>query len=115
MPDTLLDYDSKAMVNDILHRNKDKNFVRRILDPQAYPTLDNKDGSHSSHSMAWSDSPDGKYIVYPTVVYDEQTKKLRRLGDKQAYEHAVSTGEMIEFDTPDEADWFSKKYKSVWK
>ena len=95
---------------DILVQNSQKGFVKRILNPSAYPTLANPDGSSSTHSMAWS-SADEKHYVYPTVVMGK--KGLRRLSDKGAWKYARKTGNLIEFSTPEEADWFSKKYKRL--
>ena len=96
---------------DILVRNSDKGFVKRILNPKAYPTLPNPDGSSSTHSMAWGEGG-GKYYVYPTVIGGK--RGLRRLTDKDAWENAKKTGDLIEFSTPEEADWFSKRYKDIW-
>tara|TARA_R110000868_G_scaffold195330_1_gene441023 strand:+ start:1494 stop:1826 length:333 start_codon:yes stop_codon:yes gene_type:complete len=96
----------------ILIDNKDKNFVKRILTPEEYSTLKNKDGSFSTHSMAWSNDEDTSY-VYPTVVEDENGK-LKRLSDKDAYDYAIEHNEYIQFKNPDDADSFSKDYKQYW-
>lgn len=96
----------------ILEANKNKTFVQRILHKDKYPTLPNKDGSISTHSMAWSEV-DGKYIVYPTVLYGGGDK-MRRFEDEEAVPLAMESGNYIEFDSPEQADWFSKEYKSYW-
>ena len=45
----------KKEISKLLEANKHKEFVKRILKPKDYPVLDNKDGSHSTHSMSWGD------------------------------------------------------------
>jgi hypothetical protein len=96
-----------------LESNTDKKFVKRILNPEKYGRLDNKDGSHSTHSMAWGSVDGGKYMVFPTVV--TINGKLKRLKGKEAFKYAVKNKEGIIFDDKKEAAWFSKNYKSVWK
>ena len=95
----------------ILSKNSDKDFVKRIIAPEQYPTLDNGDGTISTHSMMWGDA-DGKFYVYPSVI--RKGKTLKRLSADQAWDHAVKTGERIEFDNPDDAHWFSRSYKEIW-
>jgi len=98
----------------ILLANEDKSFVKRILRPDKYPYIKNSDGSHSTHLMSWSGiEKDGKkkYVVYPSILYDG--KQLRDYGD-DAFDLAIKSGNYIEFDSPEKADWFSKRYKSIW-
>jgi hypothetical protein len=106
--------EERSVVLDLLEKNRDKQFVRRILEPEAYPKLDVGDGKVATHQMAWGEA-DGKFYVYPTVVYDEKDKKLRKLEDDKAFRHAMSTGEFITFDRADDAAWFSEKYKRAWE
>jgi hypothetical protein len=100
-------------INSIITSNGDKSFVRRIIAPNIFPKLANEDGTVSTHSMAWGEA-DGRYFVYPTVVSGEDSQ-LRRLDDKEAFDHALRTKEFIELGSAEEADWFSKKYKRVWE
>jgi len=101
-------------VNEILQKNKDKNFVQRILKPDVNPVLDEYagPGTHGTHLMSWATVGD-KHIVYPEII---QTPKgdLKRLGRTEARVYAIKNKEYIEFDTPEEADWFGKNYKRVW-
>lgn len=97
----------------ILIENEDVPFVKRILDARDFPTLDNEDGSYSTHSMSWSDDGSGRYFVYPTVVPDK-SGLLQRLDPDAAVKSAQSTKNFIELGSADEADYFSKNYKSVW-
>jgi hypothetical protein len=106
--------DPKRLI-EILEQNRDKEFVRRILTPGQYPVLWNKDGSHSTHSMAW-DGPDpktGRSVVYPTVVRLKDGRMVR-LDDRSALGYAIENNEIIPFDDPQEAETFSKQYKQWW-
>jgi hypothetical protein len=97
----------------ILKENEKKNFVQRIIEPGKYPKMLLENGYVATHLMAWAQSGD-KYVVYPTVQYDSKKKKLKRYQGKEAYQRAMRSGEYIEFDDPEEADWFSREYKQVW-
>lgn len=101
----------KIVLENILNRNKSKDFVKRIISPTLYPVLENEDGSHSTHSMAYAES-DGRYLVYPTVVSGE--KGLVRLSDDEAWKHALTNREYIDFDNEESAAWFSENYKKYW-
>jgi len=102
------DYDA---IMDILNTNSDKEFVKRIINPNSIDPLDNKDGSISTHSMAYAGVDDGA-IVYPTVV--NMGGKLVRLSDQEALDYAKKTKEAIMFNDEKNADWFSRNYKKVW-
>jgi len=105
--------DEEAELLKILFDNKDKNFVRRIIEPENYPTLDLGNGSYATHLMSYVTDSDGNAYVYPNVIYDKDANKLINLGDK-AWDYAKKNGEFIRFNDRKKADWFSKKYKSVW-
>ena len=96
----------------ILMGNSEKSFVKRILQPDAYPVIENEDGTKSTHKMAYAEK-DGKFVVYPTILYDG--KKLTEYAPDEALNQASKTGNMIEFDTEEEANWFSQQYKQVWE
>lgn len=102
----------RLLIAEILAKNADKSFVKRIIDRHKYPTLSNPDGSISTHSMATIEE-DGRYYAFPTVLITTE-KKLKRFPVLDAWENVKTTGNFIEFDTQDEADWFSKRYKLVW-
>ena len=95
----------------ILEANKSKSFVQRILDPNKVKPLNLGGGSIATHKMAWTEA-DGKYRVYPTVLWDG--KKLFDYGQEGAYDQVLKSGNYIDFDNPQDADWFSKNYKVVW-
>jgi hypothetical protein len=97
-------HDSK-FVDSVLDQNKDKNFVKRYLNPSEYPVINNGDGSYSTHRMASSDN-----IVYPTIVQqpDGSLKKLNSDGpNNEAYKYAIKHHEYIEFKNEKDADWFA--------
>jgi len=52
-------------------------------------------------------------IVHPTV-FMEENGEMRRYGGLQAFFKALGDDDYIEFNTPEEADEFSRKYKMVW-
>lgn len=92
-----------------LKANAGKTFVQRILRPNDFPVLEHE-GGIATHRMAWGQAGD-KYVAFPTVMYDG--KGLKDYGDK-AWDHAMQSQNFIEFNTPQEAEWFSKNYKGAW-
>jgi hypothetical protein len=94
----------------IMQQNAGKTFVQRIMRPNDFPTLDLGNGSVATHRMAWGQMGD-KYVVFPTVLYDG--KGLKDYGDG-AWDHAIKSGNIIEFDNPKDAEWFSTRYKGAW-
>ncbi len=109
---TKISLGQSSELENILKGNKSKNFVKRILNPDKYPVLNNSDGSYSTHSMAWGEA-NGKYYVYPTVV--QKNGKMIRLSDDEAWDYAWKNNELMEFDSEDEAAWFSENYKQYWE
>lgn len=95
----------------ILKANAGKSFVQRILRPDEFPTLDLGNGQHATHRMAWGESG-GKYVVFPTVMM-APGGQLYDYGN-DAWKHASQSGNFIEFDKPEDAEWFSTRYKGAW-
>ena len=90
------------------------NFEQRILRPNDYPSVDNGDGSFSTHRMAYGET-DGRYLAYPTIVQEPGSKKLKELDDRSAYEYAMRSGEFRSFNTEEEAKTYSEGgYKKFW-
>ena len=119
MPDSDLD-----RVLKILEKNEDKNFVQRILSPEKYPFLDEshpsgklQKGWRATHDMTWDEVEDKKgkkkYRVYPNIVMKDNALHWFDY-DGSAGDYASESKEYIEFDSPEDADWFSQKYKLVW-
>ncbi len=107
----MADKNEVAYIRQILEANKSKTFVDRILNKDKYPTLDLGDGNYATHKMAWAQVGD-KYVVYPTVLWDG--KQVKEYSPQDAWNHVKTSGNYIEFDSPQEADWFSQNYKNVW-
>lgn len=101
----------KKEILQILEQNKDKEFVKRIINPNKYPILNISNGYTASHLMAYGQYGD-KYIVYPTVIYDG--KELKQYDPDIAWEKVRKTGNYIEFDNEEKAKQFSIDYKKVW-
>ena len=104
--------DRKKWVRSVVDANKGKAFVDRIIDPSSYKPITNEDGSLSTHSMAWGEA-NGKFRVFPTVI--RYGNGLKRFEGKDAWRLAIKLGNFIEFDTAEEADRFSKEYKTYWE
>ena len=100
-------------IHTILEANKDKDFVKRILDPDNSPSIDLGKGFTGTHLMATGEA-DGKHYAYPTIqrMPDGSLKKME---PNEAFQEAMANGEAIAFDTAEDALWFSKSYKQVWK
>lgn len=90
-------------IEDILTANSRIPFIKRILFPDKAPTMTQKMG----YSTA-----DGKAYVYPRFMQDE-TGALRDYG-ADAFNEALKRRDFITFDTPEQADWFTRNYKSYW-
>ena len=103
-----------ARIQGLLDANSDKDFVRRILDPDNSPSIDLGKGFTGTHLMAADWDDEGKrWMVYPTIVRIEG--KLEHLEVNEAMHHAKATGEFIDFgDQKSAAIDFSKNYKKVW-
>ena len=95
----------------ILQANTDKPFVDRILNADKYPSLDLGDGRTATHKMAWGEADD-KYYVFPTIFYDGE--ELKEYDPDSAFRQAIKTNDYIEFNSPEEADLFSRRYKALW-
>jgi len=88
----------------ILEANKNKDFVKRILDPNQ-PSL--KDPDREGVSMTHMMMNDDVY-AFPSIVRDPETGELKRLSPQEASSYANKTGEFIQFDTPEEAAAFAE-------
>jgi len=98
----------QSTLKEVLEKNKDVPFVKRILNPDEYPVVENVDGTVSSHLMSYSEA-DGKYFVYPTLVYKDGDR-LEKPDDP--YREARKSGNFVEFDNEDAAAAFAS---GSWK
>jgi hypothetical protein len=103
----------KRKVIGILASNVQKDFVKRILVPDAYPKIPyddypNKDFHRedvATHQMADTTDEYGRGYVYPNIQA-EKGGHLRDYG-KSAFERAKKTGDYIKFKNKEEAGWFA--------
>ena len=100
-------------IEKILKENKNKSFIKRILEKDKYPVLQNKDGSHSTHLMAWGSVGKDKFIVFPTILLNSEGN-LQKFSPQEAFRHVMETGNFILFKNKRDAEQFSKEYKKVW-
>ena len=98
----------------LLIENQDKNFVRRILQKDQWPSIPGEKGQIQTHYMSAEFGPDGKAYAYPNITWDEEAQQLVRREGREALDHALSTNDALEFNTIEEADWFSREYKQYW-
>lgn len=97
----------------ILSNHADKNFVQRILNPEGKPSLDLGRGNFATHKMAWT-TANGKPIVFPKVIQNQQTGQLQELPMRDAIQHALRNNEFIPMKNNSDAEWLSSNYKKVW-
>jgi len=115
---------TEPWLKSVVEANKDKDFVRRILNPKERIKLtpdkfqipEGQD-VYATHLMSYSTVPgdtpgENKFLVYPQVVKGKDGLKV--LGDAEALRHAVETGEFIPFDNEYDAYWFSTEYKKLF-
>ena len=98
---------------DILKQHSTKNFVRRIMNPYVFPSLDIGGGKSGTHLMSWSTVGD-KYIAYPLIVQGSNGQ-LVQMDNEKAIDYALKNNEYIPFSSSYEADWFTKNYKNFWR
>ena len=107
-----VDLQKRKSTLEFLQKHSDKNFVQRLLNPHIYPVMRDvlTPGDIGTHLMS-SGEYGGKGIAYPEIIQDTETGQLRRLGRREAMDHAVKTGEYLSFDTREEAEDFGTNYK----
>lgn len=95
---------------DLLRRNQNVPFVKRIADPTKVSPLDRGNGEYSTHSMAADVDEDGQWYVYPTVV--EIDGVLVDLKDR-AFDYAKNNNNYIKAPSADVAIGLSENYKNT--
>lgn len=94
-------------INTTIGKEK-SNFEERINDPNQ-KSIDNKDGTSSTHKMM-SFEADGKYYAAPTIV--EIDGELKELSQEEAMTYALENNEHKEFKTEAEARRYAEgEYK----
>jgi hypothetical protein len=100
----------------ILEANKDKDFVKRVIDWDEgieQPSIDLGKGMRGTHMMATAEA-DGVHYAYATIQRDSEGN-LQQLDPSEAFQIAMAQGEVIAFDSAEEADEFARNYKRVWE
>ena len=105
---------TKEEPSEILAKNPDVPFVKRINNPQDYPyPEENEDGSISTHLLSAETDEDGNAWVFPTKVYKDKEYKTYTEEERfQALDDAKSSGNALQFNNITEADVFSQNYKT---
>lgn len=94
----------------LLQANSDLNFVKRIKNPDM--SINNKDGSVSTHLMRAEVDEKGVWHVFPEIV--EKDGKLTKLSPDEAFSHAKKTGQSITTNDKGLALWLAAdNYKNV--
>lgn len=84
-----------AISNYLMQKNKGMNWVDRAYDYKNQPSIQNPDGSHSTHLMEWSFTPDqNAAIVYPNIV-QLPNGQLENQGDEAQW-NARQSGQYIQ-------------------
>ena len=100
----------------ILLDNSNVPFVDRVLNPHNYPLPEeNEDGSISTHKLSAEIDEEGNTYVFPTKMYTNKAPYRRKYvqyeDSYKALDRAKAEGNVIKFDTIDEAVEFTKNYK----
>ena len=83
-------------------------FLERAKNPQDYPFIQNDDGSVSTHLMSAEIDEDGRIYAFPTIV-PKPNGELMKFDDRwKALDYNKKIGNLMEFDTIEEAVEFSK-------
>jgi len=103
-------------IRKVVEAHSDKNFVQRMLNPNIFPVMQNvlTPGDVGTHLMS-SGEFQGKGTAYPEIIQDSNTGKLIRLGRRAAMDYAIKNKQYLPFDTPEEAEYFGKNYKEIFK
>jgi len=88
-------------------KEKQPEWVDRILNPQKYPYIVNKDKSVSTHRMAAEVDENGNWYVFPTIVPDGKGG-LKELDNMEAFDYALSNKQYMLMPSKEEAIEYAK-------
>ena len=95
---------SQALIDNEIGR-----YGKGNIDLHNRPIYKNADGTISTVDSV-TFTIDGKYVVLPTIVRDENGKAKRLETDEEIYAHYVNTGEYLgEFDTLEESNIYANR------
>jgi len=104
----------RKWLEDVMSRNAEKKFVKRFNQPEVdRESIDNGNGSFSTHSMSHEVDGEGQWSAFPTV--EDYGGGMERYELRHAQQLARQTGNEVLFDNQDDAEFFSKNYKRLWE
>tara|TARA_R110002153_G_scaffold179787_2_gene333204 strand:- start:4384 stop:4746 length:363 start_codon:yes stop_codon:yes gene_type:complete len=83
-------------------KKEEPEFLDRILNPEKYPYVKNKDGSVSTHRMAAETDENGNWYVFPTIQFNGE-KLTRFKTNQEAMKNAMLTGNFLPMASKEEA------------
>lgn len=99
------DPELEAMSQALTQRNSNLPWVARVLNNSDLK-INNKDGTHSTHRLAYSTDDKGGAMVYPTII--ERDGALVQLGDDEAYNYAMKNKTGMQVPNVKLAEYYSK-------
>ena len=85
-------------------------FIDRIFVPDLLDPLQDEQGRDMTHLLSTFEQ-DGKHFVVPLI--QDFGDELRLLPPEAAFERAKRRKDFLEFDSAEEAEFFSKNYKAL--
>jgi len=103
--------------NSILEKNKNKEFIDRIVSPEKYPepTLKDDQGRKQTHFMSADLDEDNNWIVYPQIIL--KNGEYKRVGMQEAIQsnNAINFGKDQQLAQDFARNYKTKKFKDFYK
>ena len=106
------DYDDPSNRNlrrsfgEVTDANKHVDWIARIMEGNDL-SIKEPDGGIATHKLAYAEV-DGSYVVFPTII--KEGKKLVEKDVDSALDHALKTGNFVEFNSESDAKYYSSLY-----
>ena len=78
-------------------------FLDRIMNPQKYPFITNKDNSISTHRMAAEVDENGNWFVFPTIAMLPTGELYEFKDPQQAMDYNLKVGNFLPMKSKEEA------------
>ena len=78
-------------------------FLDRIMNPQKYPFITNKDNSISTHRMAAEVDENGNWLVFPTIAMLPTGELYEFKDPQQAMDYNLKVGNFLPMKNKEEA------------
>ncbi len=95
-----------------INETSNADFVRRLLGRNR-KTLDNGDGTVSTHELGYVTDADGNATVFPQVQSADYGNLLMRVPYPMSYDRAAERGDTVRMSVPD-AEAFTSGYKNFY-